>query len=323
MKPTAAPPSPADTGQTLLQAARDLPQPEPGPALDAFILDAAARRAAEIREARAKAAAVLETPPRIRETAPSALERFARWLLGTGEMRGHLGQVLAASLVMGLALGIVMQIEQATPPETVPATAQESAKVATAPAGQNFTEMAADKAAPMPDQAPAVAALAAEAPKRAARAAANAFDAATPASAPPPPPKARALLREKNAAPAAPEPAAEMPQALAEPALRHNEVGVHGVAEARQSLAKPSSHAAPPMSSAPAPAKADALPAAPSAAGALTADSDIDAQLKRILDLRRAGKEEEAALLLRELRARHRDANIDERLRRLEDEKNK
>lgn len=110
----------ADTGQPLLQAARELQQPEPGPALDTAILRAAAERAAEVRKARAEAvtdAITVADLPKTQKTVAasesvrkhSILERFSRWLLGDGETRGHLGQAVAASVFMGIAVGVVLQ----------------------------------------------------------------------------------------------------------------------------------------------------------------------------------------------------------------------
>jgi len=54
-----------------------------------------------------------------------------------------------------------------------------------------------------------------------------------------------------------------------------------------------------------------------------TPEADIDAELKRFLDLRRAGKEEEAELSIKQLRAKYPDHDIDERLRQLEGEERK
>jgi len=51
-------------------------------------------------------------------------------------------------------------------------------------------------------------------------------------------------------------------------------------------------------------------------------ETEIETELKQLLQLRRAGKEEEAQVLLRQLRERYPNDNIDERLRQLEKEEN-
>jgi hypothetical protein len=52
-------------------------------------------------------------------------------------------------------------------------------------------------------------------------------------------------------------------------------------------------------------------------------EKEIETTLKRILELRRAGKKEEAQTLLQQLRERYPDEKIDKRLHKLENEENK
>jgi len=249
MKPSVHPPSPGSE-QSLLQAARDMDQPAPAPALDAAILDAAARRAAQIRAARAATAS------------PSAWQRLSRWLFGDGERRGHFRQAVAASLVAGVALGLALQVGRETAPASPEAVITK----------------------------------------------------------PPPPAAPAATAQEDASARAAPPVAKKRAEASADRLRQHAVPSPPPQAEARQA-AEPLPAAAP----APAPARMESQAAPP--AGALPSpaqdaakmrETEIDAQLGRVLELRRAGKDEEAERLLRQLRQRHPDGDIDERLRQRE-----
>ena len=158
--------------QALLQAARAMQQPEPAPALDAAILNAAAQRAAEVRfQAQTDAATEVPTKTlycRYQQVSPKtwpALERFSRWLFGDGEVRGHLRQALATCLVAGIALGFVLHVNRENalapalsgdvvamrpaPPEAAPSLAAPEEMLEPAPvlAEENAAEMAEDRAA--------------------------------------------------------------------------------------------------------------------------------------------------------------------------------
>ncbi|MCL2831357.1 MAG: hypothetical protein FWD77_11595 [Betaproteobacteria bacterium] len=360
MKPPAPLPSPdglgSDVEQPLLQAAREMRQPEPGPALDALILEAAAKRAAEIRQARVEAAA--STAPNLPKTPgkSSALERFSRWLLGDGQMRGHLGQAVAASVFIGVAIGLVLKVEQESslssplsesnalimeppPPKVAPPLAspgqarEKNLDKAMRAAEENRAKTpgtAPQKPKPME---PASVALPAQEKEGMARKAAmqqKAQDRVAESDAamdtlskPPPPPPAAVAFPPPSPSPSLP--AAKTP-AVAPPASleisAQQEETKPAYADRNTPATVPATLA--PLDRAQTPArsrKAD-TEATPKMEIHAEIDAEIDAQLKRILDLRRAGKKEEAELLLRQLRARYPEANIDESLRRLEREEN-
>lgn len=276
--------------QALLQAARAMPQPEPAPALDAAILNAAVQRAAEVRR---------QSQQAFPKTSP-ALERFSRWLLGDGTRRGPFRYALATFLSAGIALGFVLHIsrENALAPDL---------------SGDVITMQSVAPAAPeeMLESAPVlaeenVAAIMAER-KTADYAASSALN--------------KALLspaQKADAEMAARRFAIPQPSALAtDKEARRAESGSPVAAPVTAPM---------PAARASAPVEAEAHPMEMKAAKAATetlvktSDADIDAQLKRILELRRANREEEAGLLLKQLRALYPEANLDERLRQLESE---
>jgi len=86
---------------TLLQAARDFQQTMPSPALDAAVLSAAAKHAAEIRKPCAEPANPI--PPTL-----SPFKRLSHWLFGNSQKRGHLWQLASAGTFMAVvAIGLV------------------------------------------------------------------------------------------------------------------------------------------------------------------------------------------------------------------------
>jgi hypothetical protein len=280
--------------QALLQAARAMPQPEPAPAMDAAILNAAAQRAAEVRR---------QSQQAFPKTSP-ALERFSRWLLGDGTRRGPFRYALATFLSAGIALGFVLHISrenalapelsgdvitmQAVAPEAAPAAPEEMLESAPVLAEENVAEIMAErKTADYAASSALNKALPSPAQKADAEMAARRFAI--------PPPSALATDREarraESGSPVAAPVAAPMPAARA---------------------SAPVEEKAHPMEMKAAKAATDTL--------VKTSDADIDAQLKRILELRRANREEEAGLLLKQLRALYPEANLDERLRQLESE---
>lgn len=313
MKPPVHSPSPAaesdmaDIEQPLLQAARDLPQAEPGPALDAVILEAAAKRAEEVRQARTVAteapAAILKAP-KIR----SILERFSRWFFGDGEMRGHFGQAIAASIVAGIVLGIVWQADR----ENAPAL-PEVAMMAPAPApaaitqGEAPKEALARKAMPPTEKKTVEASTTMDSIAAATKADKVQLTTASPAPPSSAAARSRGRVAEVESLPAA-EPMPVQAAALAPPMEEAAERRAGDVGTAVAPLAKPIAPS--PMQDA---AKAREI----------NGEAEIEAQLKRILDLRYAGKEEEAQRLLSQLRMRYPDGNIDERLRQREKEESK
>ncbi|MDR0777105.1 MAG: hypothetical protein LBE81_10795 [Azonexus sp.] len=303
----------ADSEQPLLQAARDLPQAEPGPALDAAILGAAAQRAEEVRRARIIATEVLAANPSAVQTRP-LLARFSCWLFGDGERHGHFRQALAASIVAGIALGIVWQAERENVPAVSDVAMMEPAPSTAAPAlepapatitqAEAVEEMPARKAMPPAREKPAAVSAMMDSTAVETKVDKVQLAAASP-PLPPPPAEARGQDRAAELPPAA----APMPAPAAPSAPPMEEV-----AEYRADRSRAAPMAA--RQAAPAPVQEAAK------AQEMDAEGEIDAQLKRILELRRAGKEEEVQALLRQLRARYPDGNIDERLRQREKKEN-
>jgi hypothetical protein len=320
----------------LLQAARDTQQPAPAPALDAAILNAASQRAAEVRKARTIAAEAPAAIPKTPKTR-SLLERFSGWLFGDGETRGHLWQTAAVGVFMGVALGFILQANR----ETAPAF-PEMAMMTRPPAspaimqGETPKEEPARRAMPPAEEKPAevpeaARAIVSEAQARAEaqaerqqqRAAASPVRSPEAADAIAAEARARTEAQYQRAAasPASPPPEAARRQDRAVEAEPLSVTAPIAAPPSRQPMARAAEERADRYSG------IAAAPAAPSPARnagrsdlAGEEETEIDAQLKHILDLRRAGKEEEAQRLLRELRARYPDIDIDERLRQREKE---
>ncbi|MCL2625591.1 MAG: hypothetical protein FWD46_02070 [Cystobacterineae bacterium] len=313
------------TEQALLQAARNLQQPQPGPALDAAILHAAAERTAEIRRARTSAA-VVKTATAVAQTPPthSFVQRFSLWLLGKGEIRGHLRQVLAVGACVGVALVLVLNVPwenvgglpQYAPSEsTMAVSAAEPERWALAPVLEkdmsSFEQKLPPPAQPSsPSPPPPVD---------------NNASTGRAKSQPRPPSSqtgGETVVQETVVEKTHASPLPETPSA-APPASQSLSFRVRGEATAQEThVEKP--HALPPPE-----AKPIALPPPPSPAfraegGATIQETDIQKQLENILGLRRAGKEKEARALLRQLYKRYPKSKVEERLRQLEsEEKNK
>ncbi|MDR1995588.1 hypothetical protein [Azonexus sp.] len=304
----------ADIEQPLLQAVRDLPQPEPGPALDAAILSAAAKRAEEVRKARTVATEVPATILKVPKTR-STLERFSRWLFGDGQTRGHFKQAVAASIIAGIALGIVWQADRENASALPEVAMMEPAPAPTpspAPSaitqGEALKERLARKAMPPAEKKPAAASATAD--SIAADTKADKVQLAVASPALPPPAAARG---QDRAAEAEPSPAAvSVPAQVAALAPQTEEVAERRVGGVGAAAIAPLAKAVAPS------------PAQDAAKGQeINAEAEIEAQLKRILDLHHAGKEEEAQRLLSQLRVRYPGGNIDERLRQREKEESK
>ncbi|MDR0247940.1 MAG: hypothetical protein LBI16_06075 [Burkholderiales bacterium] len=353
MKPPAHSPSPTTMSDMadaeLLQAIRDMPQPEPEAALDAAILDAAAKCAAEVRKARAGVS--FSTSPTVLKTRKnrSVFDRFSRWLFGDGETRGHLGQMVAAGVFMGVVLGFVLQanrenvfspalsdkdIAMMKPAPSI--TTPEETPERMMPSGEGkIPEMELQRptsAAPPP--MPATLAPVQVEKREVAAAPVAALEVASSArtSSAPEASAKTGIAEETQLAVASPLPQEVLQKPMSAPAaspmlamsdsasVLADGVGAEeATASATIPAAAPETLAAASSSRVAAP-----FPARSAARGDLTKEkeAEIDAQLKRVLDLRRAGKKEEAQLLLRQLRARYPDTDIDERLRRRESEKN-
>ena len=289
----------ADIEAPLLQAARDLQAAEPDPALDAAILNAAAQRAQQIRQAQPLAAKTPKTP--------SMPERLSRWLFGDEQRRGHFRQALAAAIVAGIALGIVWQAVRAPGPPMPELAMMEPPppppfEIAPEEAPKEMAERRA-----MPSAGKRNAQTPATADSIAAKTQADQIQFAAPSPASPPPAATlgRARMMESESLPAAeamPAPATQMEEAAQQRA---------GGVAAMAPLAR---------TAAPSPAQEAEKAGEMKANAYANAEAEIETQLKRILDLRRAGKEEEAQELLRQLRARHPEGHIDERLRQREKE---
>ncbi|MCL2309927.1 MAG: hypothetical protein FWC42_06590 [Proteobacteria bacterium] len=354
MKPPTHSPSPTAMNDMddveLLQAARGMQQPALAPALDAAILNAAAQRAAEVRTARATVASASLSAPKALNVR-SAFDRFSHWLLGSSSGHGHLGQMVAAGIFLGVALGLILQANRENifsppPSENTVAMANPELSVAMPEKTTSPVEEKAAEAEP-PRQVSTVPATSTT-PAPAPMLEVKKTEAATSVAIPDASLDATSRARMPSASETRPQAgiAEEAQPAAASPPPQ----------EALQTSPKPTPIPAPapsPVSAKPAPAPvladrmdaavapaspppAEALAMPPVGAGASPAqgatkneaakekEAEIDAQLRHVLDLRRAGKEEEAQLLLRQLRARHPDIDIDERLRqREENEKDK
>jgi hypothetical protein len=330
MKPSLHSSSPtcdlADIEQPLLQATRDLPHPEPNPALDAAILFAAAERAAEVRKARA---AAMEAPAAIPKTpkTSSLLERLSRWLFGNGELRGHFGQALAASVLVVVALGLVMQVNR----EISPGLPKSDVAMLTPPEPE--TALPVEAAEKMQESAAAFVARDRAGMEMAASSAALESESdrgrsaalRAPASMEQREAKTEARRTEKDKALAAIMPTPEMPESALAVEGAKAEVSMMEAAampaasppilgEESRALQRPASEANRARSM----VKEQKI-----GSEEVTTEARIDAQLKRIIELRRDKKEEEAERLLRQLRTSYPDIDIDERLRQRENGKDK
>ena len=334
MKPSVHPPSSTVMNEMvdseLLQAVRELPQPEPKPALDAAILSAAAERAAEIRKARSNTVvAATKTPELGRNAADiaqdrkthSVLERFSRWLLGNGEGRGHLWQTVAASVFIGVTLGFMMQVYQEK--ELPSGVSKTDLAMLTPPAAEATPPIAAREI--MPEDRPAFAEKDGAMMEMEAKSLAFKSEAArresTPLAIPPPAsalpaqaPLAREAREEKRMAEEGERYtdrlAAEMPTPAA---ARARGVAAAVGAEADARAASPSEPTSPYEAR-----RMQNRAAAERINSETPPETEIDTQLKRISELRRDKKEEEAEALLRQLRTRYPGIDIDKRLRQLE-----
>lgn len=292
----------SDIEQPLLQAARDMQQPAPAPALDAAILDAAAQRAAEVRKARtvaSEAPAAIPKAPKKR----SASDRFSRWLFGDGETRGHLWQTVAVGAFMGIAFGFLLHVNRETA-STFPEIAMMEPLPAPSAIVQREApeEERAGRAMRFAEEKPAEASARLEAIATEARTDSDQRAAASPVS---PPAETYVQARSREA------PSLLVTAPVASPSPRQMERGAEERAADRYEdtvVATLARRAAPSSAQ-------DAVRAKET-----DAETEIDAQLKRVLDLRHAGKEEDAQLLLRQLRARYPDIDIDKRLHEMESE---